>query len=273
MSLRHPSSAWPVTRGVAQEPEKRIWYCVACGTIGALTDEEQTDVSRWYERWVRQALCESGLNVRPYPRRSKNDPNPDWLIVRPSDVDCIVECTVVFKDREHARDGYEQRLHICGGDIRKSNSKIYEALREKMSKYRSLVDGRAYVVAVRDETCGSRLARALELAFSAYMRTLTFDLDSNDVEPNWMDAWSAAQAEGLLRRFPHCSGLLYSDDAAGHIFVSNPNAEVPVPDDLSPFANIPKRVITGGDDVPLERGPLIEVTGEPYPHMRDLQID
>ena len=260
-------------RKVTQEPEIRIWRCEGCGTIGPLTDEEQTDVSCWYERQIRRALSESGLTVRHYPRRGKNDPNPDWLIVRPDGPDWHSECTVVFQDRDCAVQTLKPGVHICGGDIRESDRSIYDSLRKKISKYRSLVDGRAYVVAVRDETCGNRSSRAIELAFSAYMRTLTLGGGDNVVEVGWKDAWSDEQAAGLLHRFPHCSGLLYSDTFAKHYFVRNPGAEVPVADDLFPFASIPKRVTIGDGTEPMERGPLIAVNGEPYPHIREFLLD
>ena len=249
---------------------QRTWRCIDCSEVGVMSCQEEEDVSSWYERQVCQLLSRSGLTVQRYPRIDGSGPNPDWLFTQHGGPDCIVECTVVFQNREHTRQFYEQGFHVCGGDIRDSCGTIYESLRRKMVKYRKLVGERAYVVAVRDETCGNwpPAESALFLAFSAQMRTLTIDLDDKGVEVGWKDAWSGEQTEGLLRRFPHCSGILYSADGTGHFFVSNPNAEVPIASRVFEFASIPKRQIQGSGEIPLERGPTMKVTGEPRPHRR-----
>ena len=198
-----------------------VLRCVDCGADDIMTESERQDVSTWYESQIGGSLSQSGLPVQSKPRI--NDKTPDLLFSPPNGPECVVECTVMFQDPEHDRELSEQNWHTCGGGIQELNANIYSRLEKKMLKYRGYLDDRAYIVAVRNEMCMSFLKTAFDLAFGAYVQSIGVTVEGQISALNWTDAWSTPeQPAGLLVRYPHCSGIIYSVPGGNHYFIPNP---------------------------------------------------
>jgi hypothetical protein len=214
------------------------------------------DVSEWYERCIEWLLRASGMTVQREPHM--NGKTPDLLVTELDGPDVVIECLVKLQDPEHAREYREQGHHACGGDIRELHSTLYSRVEEKITKYRGLVEGRSYVVALYNDDCMHWPDTAFDLAFSAHVPYIMISADREVVDRGYDDAWSTAErSASLFQLYPHLSGLIYSRWRKEHYFLPNPSAVAPVSVDLFPFAFAPKMPIVIGEPEWEERAPFV----------------
>ena len=164
---------------------------------------------------------------------------------------------------------------MCGGDIKELHSSLYSRMDGKATKYRDLVDGKLYVIALYHGACHNFIETACHLAFSAWVPYVTFSNDGTVVERGHRDQWSTPEkSSALFELHPHLSGMIYSRWMREHYFLPNPWANTPVSADLFPFACIPpNRYIINGDPAWEERDPLISDDYALPPNTHPAQIE
>ena len=206
---------------------------------------ETQDVSEWYERCIERLLRQSGLDVQREP--CINGKTPDLIVSQPNGPSVIIECFVKLKDLECQRELLEGKVHVCGGDVRELHSTLYSRVENKATKYRNLLDGRPYVIAIYNKGCDDFTDTLLRLAFSAHVPRLSLDPDGNVRGTGHVDVWSTSEkSASLFNLHPHLSGLIYSRRGSEHYFLPNPFTDMPVSPNLFPFPDVPdSHIITG----------------------------
>ena len=233
---------------------------------------ETDEVSGWYERCVEWLIWQSGLSVRREPRIGGQ--TPDLLVTQPNGTEIIIECLVKMKEPEHAKEFMERNFHMCGGDVRELHQNIYSRLVEKAAKYKGIAAG-PYIVALYDDECMPYVGKAYDLIFSAHVPYLSFDSVGNVVDRGWRDMWSTLEKpEGIFRRYPHVSGLLYSRWPREHYYLPNPLADIPVSADLFPFACVPEApLLPNGQPIWEQRDRLVRDTYDFPPNTLWRQVE
>ena len=104
-----------------------------------------------------------------------------------------------------------------------------------MHKYRGIVreNSLPYVIALNNLSCGAGHDGAMEVLYGNCLECL---LASGDTGPEHGHMWDTP---GLfqLRANSHVSAVLHENDS-GAMLIPNPNADIPVPAGLFPFARI-----------------------------------
>lgn len=218
---------------------------------------ETSEVSEWYEICIEWLLQQSGLVVEREPRISGQ--TPDLLVTQPVGTKVVIECLVKLRDPAHQKETDEHGFHSCGGDIKELHGALYSRVEQKAAKYKDLVDGMPYVVAVYDMSCMDFIHTAMALAFSAHVPYVRFNAQGTVVSSGYSDQWSTPEmTASLFRRYPNVSGLIYSRWGQEHNFLPNPFADLPASAELFPFARIPEAPMIGGQPAWEKREPLFD---------------
>ena len=198
----------------------------------------------------------SGLAVQREPRI--NGKTPGLIVTQPYGPDVVIECLVKLNDPEHERKSLG-KVHVCGGDASQLHSALYSRVAEKATKYRKVVTGRSYIVAVYDGGCMNFPSTALALAFSAHVPCLSVSAEGEVTDTGHIDVWASPErSASLFKLYPHLSGLIYSRWERKHYFLPNPFADTPVSADLFPFACIPEAPSINGEPAWEKRARLVD---------------
>ena len=175
-----------------------------------------------------------------------NGKTPDILIKASDGFECIIECTEAHLEAKH------DHLRTCEVDIADISDpmrdiKLHNKIEKKLKAYAPRIIGnRGYAIAVHNMTLESLDTSALSVCFGQRTQYVNINqVTKKTPGQGWKRTLDKDEYPGLLemRQNRHCSGILITKDWIGrennrHLFIPNPEAAVPVPEDIFDFARI-----------------------------------
>lgn len=199
---------------------------------------EARPFSQWHEHSIEDLLIRSGLDVQREPLIDGK--TPDILVTDQRGDHLIIECMARMQDPDHAMELALTGCHHCDDALPDIHRNLRSRLDEKTTKYRHIADRMPYVIALYDATCTYGLELALDLVLSSYAPTHRKTGDGKISGKIYNTLWPQSVPVALFERYPHLTGLIYSTWPRTHHYLPNPCADHLVPDNLFPFASIPR---------------------------------